>query len=194
MLRIFARINWSSKNDDKMPLIVVLTKNDWIDREWRICRCESPMLMRFVSKITLGVIDEDSCRSYVNLHLEKRDTGESFHRETIDTILLLAGGHPYIMNEALKILNGYDASIKNNSKIDKERVKLQSEIEVVTELLQKCVEENAHSALDQAEYEERYTTLVERYENIKKELDGIKDKCLEQRAKRESTVAFIKEL
>ncbi|WP_258880665.1 hypothetical protein [Clostridium estertheticum] len=82
----------------------------------------------------------------------------------------------------------------DTSKIDRERVKLQSEIEVATELLQKCVEENAHSALDQAEYEERYTTLAERYENIKKGLDEINDKCLDRRAKRESTVAFIKEL
>jgi len=71
---------------------------------------------------------------------------------------------------------------------------LQSEIEVVTELLQKCVEENAHSALDQADYEERYTTLAERYKNIKKGLDEIKDKCLERSAKREGTVAFIKAL
>nr|WP_319001356.1 recombinase family protein [Clostridium estertheticum] len=96
-----------------------------------------------------------------------------------------------------EILQGYEAIIQaltDTSKIDKERVKLQSEIEVVTELLQKCVEENAHSALDQAEYEERYTTLAERYVDIKKGLDEINDKCLERRAKRESTVAFIKEL
>jgi len=96
-----------------------------------------------------------------------------------------------------EILQGYDSIIQaltDTSRIDKERVKLQSEIEVVTELLQKCVEENAHSALDQSEYEERYTILAERYENIKKGLDEINDKCLERRAKRESTVAFIKEL
>ncbi|MGK0467480.1 recombinase family protein [Clostridium sp.] len=96
-----------------------------------------------------------------------------------------------------EILQGYEAIIQaltDTSKLDKERVKLQSEIEVVTELLQKCVEENAHSALDRAEYEERYTTLADRYENIKKGLDEINDKRLERSAKSESTVAFIKEL
>ncbi|WAG66491.1 hypothetical protein LL037_04915 [Clostridium estertheticum] len=56
------------------------------------------------------------------------------------------------------------------------------------------MEENAHSALDQAEYEERYTTLAESYENIKKELNEINYKRLERSAKRESTVAFIKKL
>ncbi|WAG61791.1 zinc ribbon domain-containing protein [Clostridium estertheticum] len=88
-----------------------------------------------------------------------------------------------------EILQGYEAIIQaltDTSKIDKERVKLQSEIEVVTELLQKCVEENAHITLDQAEYKKRYTTLAERYENIKNGLDEINDKRLERRAKRES--------
>jgi len=96
-----------------------------------------------------------------------------------------------------EILQGYKVIIQvltDTSKIDKESTKLQSEIEVVTKLLQKCVEENAHSALDQAEYEERYTTLAERYENIKKGLDGINEKRLERRAKRESIVTFMREL
>ena len=96
-----------------------------------------------------------------------------------------------------EILKGYEDIIQaltDTTKIDKESVKLQSEIEAVTELLQKCVEENAHSALDQAEYEERYTALAERYENIKKGLEEINYKCLERSAKRESIVGFIKEL
>lgn len=117
MLRVFARINRSYKKDEKMPLIVVVTKNDWIDREWKACKCESPILMRFVRKITLGAIDEDSCKSYIDSHLEMKDINEAFRRETIDAILLLAGGHPYIMNEALKILN--DVSIKNTEDLVK---------------------------------------------------------------------------
>ena len=82
----------------------------------------------------------------------------------------------------------------DTSKLDKESVKLQSEIEVVTELLQKCVEENAHSALNQAEYEEHYTTLAERYENIKKGIEDIDDKRIERSAKRKRIVAFMQEL
>lgn len=60
-----------------------------------------------------------------------------------------------------------------------------------TELLRKCVEENAYNALDQAEYQERYSALVECYENIKKDLIGINDKLLERNAKRESIREFI---
>ena len=54
-----------------------------------------------------------------------------------------------ILENKEEIIQGYGAIIQaltDTSKIDKESVKLQSEIEVVTELLQKCVEENAHSA------------------------------------------------
>ncbi|MBZ9633332.1 recombinase family protein [Clostridium sp. FP1] len=96
-----------------------------------------------------------------------------------------------------EILQGYESIIQvltDTSKLDRESVKLQSEIDVVAGLLQKCVEENAHSALDQAEYEERYKALAERYEDIKKGLEGINEKRLERSAKHESIVAFIKEI
>lgn len=96
-----------------------------------------------------------------------------------------------------EILQGYEAIIQaltDTSKLDKKSVKLQSETEVVNELLQKCVEENAHSALDQSEYEERYKALAERYENIKSGFEGINEKLLERRAKQENIIAFIKEL
>lgn len=96
-----------------------------------------------------------------------------------------------------EILQDYGAIIQtltDTSKLDKESAKLQSEMEIVIELLHKCVEENSHSALDQSEYEERYSALEERYENIKKALEEINEKHLERSAKHESIVAFIKEL
>ena len=102
-----------------------------------------------------------------------------------------------LLENKAEILKDYGAIIQDltdTSKLDKESAKLQSEMEVVIELLDKCVEENAHSALDQAEYEERYTALAERYENIKKGLEEINEKRLDRSAKRESIVAFIKEL
>lgn len=61
-------------------------------------------------------------------------------------------------------------------------------------MLKKCVEENAHTALNQAEYEERYKTLEENYENIKNGLEGINEKRLERSVKQENITTFIKEL
>lgn len=96
-----------------------------------------------------------------------------------------------------EILEGYEVIIQaltDTSKLDKESNKLKSEIEIVTEMLRKCVEENAHSALNQEEYEERYKALAERYENIKNGLRGIDEKRLERSAKHENITAFIKDL
>ena len=69
-----------------------------------------------------------------------------------------------------------------------------SECEVVVELLRRCVEENAHSALDQQEYQQRYLSLVERYEADKDGLKKIDDKRLERNAKRDSIGTFIRTL
>lgn len=102
-----------------------------------------------------------------------------------------------ILKNKDEILQGYEAIIQaltDTSKLDKESAKLQGEMEIVTEMLRKCVEQNAHSALNQAEYEKKYKALVERYENIKMWLEGINEKRLERSAKQESILAFIKEL
>lgn len=48
----------------------------------------------------------------------------------------------------------------------------------ILKILRKCVEENAHSALDQAEYDERYKALAKRYESIKGGLEAINEKRL----------------
>ncbi len=82
----------------------------------------------------------------------------------------------------------------DTSELDRESAKLQNECKVVGELLRKCVEQNASTAIDQAKYQERYTGLVERYETIKKGLAKIEDKLLEQSAKRESITAFMQTL
>ncbi|MCX7903057.1 MAG: recombinase family protein [Caloramator sp.] len=96
-----------------------------------------------------------------------------------------------------EILKGYEDILKaltDTTKLDKESVKLQNELEIVTEMIRKCVEENAHRALNQVEYNEKYRALVVRYENIKREIERIEEKRLQQSAKKESILEFIKEL
>lgn len=53
---------------------------------------------------------------------------------------------------------------------------------------------NFHTALNQAEYEERYNDLAERYETIKKGIVEINDKRLESRVKRDNIEEFIKSI
>jgi hypothetical protein len=102
-----------------------------------------------------------------------------------------------ILKNRNEILQGYEPIIKaltDTSKLDKENVKLQNECKVVAELIRKCVEENAYTALNQAEYEKRYKALAERYESIKKGLEGINEKRLERSVKHENIRNLMKEL
>ena len=55
----------------------------------------------------------------------------------------------------------------NTAPLETERGELQSALAVVTELIQKCIEENARVALDQTEYQKRYDALVERFDKAK---------------------------
>ena len=96
-----------------------------------------------------------------------------------------------------EIFEGYEAIIEtltDTSNLDKESAKLQSECEVVTELIRKCIEENASKVMNQKEYQKRYTGLVKRYEEIKKAISEIDYKRQERNAKKENIKAFIKML
>ena len=48
--------------------------------------------------------------------------------------------------------------------LEQEQDKLRSEMEIVVELTQSCVAENARTAQNQEDYQKRYDGLVERYE------------------------------
>jgi site-specific DNA recombinase len=85
-------------------------------------------------------------------------------------------------------------TLTDTSWLDKESARMQSEYEVVFDLMRKCVEENVQSTLDQAEYQLRYSSLAERYENLKKKMDEIDDERLERKAKHENIGAFIRTL
>ena len=96
-----------------------------------------------------------------------------------------------------EILEGYEAIIKtltDTSKLDKESTKLQSECEVVAELIRKCVEENASTVMNQKEYQNRYTSLVERYEEIKRAISENYNKRQERNSKKENIKDFIRTL
>jgi site-specific DNA recombinase len=96
-----------------------------------------------------------------------------------------------------EILQDYKTIIRDltdTAVLDAESTKLQSECEVVFELLRKCVEENASSVIDQADYQRRYNSLAERYEIAKNGLARIDDKRMERIAKRQNIEGFIRVL
>jgi DNA mismatch repair ATPase MutS len=95
------------------------------------------------------------------------------------------------------IFAAYDdiiADLTDNTALEKEAQSLQSECDVVLELMQQAVAENAQTALDQADYQRRYDDLVFRYENVKKHLSEIDAEITSRKAKRTNIESFMQTL
>ena len=69
-----------------------------------------------------------------------------------------------------------------------------NEITVVAELIQKCIEENARTALDQTEYENRYAALADRYNTAKKQFDDVESEIAGKKSRRGRMEEFLNDL
>ena len=78
--------------------------------------------------------------------------------------------------------------------IDAEIERLLTEIDVVTELTQRCISENAQSAQNQQEYTARYNGLVERYEKAKAQLEQLRTTKAAREAQAEAIGGFMFEV
>ena len=61
-------------------------------------------------------------------------------------------------------------------------------------LLQQCIQENAHVALDQTEYQKRYDGLTERFNKAKARLDTITATISDKLARQATIEVFLDEL
>ncbi len=86
------------------------------------------------------------------------------------------------------------AVLTDYSKLDAEIAQLEDESNIVVELINKCVAENARKAMDQEEYQRQYSSYNARYEGIRKKLDKLKNKRLERLAKKMSIRCFMDKL
>lgn len=85
-------------------------------------------------------------------------------------------------------------ALTDTTDLDTEREQLQNESEVIMGLIRKAIEDNAQKAMDQAEYEKKYTGLCERYEAARQRLSEIEELRLERNAKRAKIDMFLAQL
>lgn len=78
--------------------------------------------------------------------------------------------------------------------IEAEMAELLREIEVATELTQKCISENSNITQDQKNYSERYNGYVERYEKAKTQYDCLQEKRDAKIKKADMIDRFISDL
>lgn len=84
--------------------------------------------------------------------------------------------------------------LTDTEEIDREMSELLSELEVVTQLIKKCIAENSSLAQDQEKYTERYNSYVDRYEKAKSRYDELEQKKENKLSKRKAIDRFIYDL
>ena len=101
-----------------------------------------------------------------------------------------------IKNKA-EIIDGCRAAITevcSTAKLEENIKAMSDECDVTAELIRRCVEENAHVSIRPEIYEEKYRSLVERYEVAKAKLDDYQAELSSRMVKRERIEAFLREL
>lgn len=68
---------------------------------------------------------------------------------------------------------------------------LDAEINVVAGLIEDCIKENAHVALDQAEYQKRYDALVDRFDTAKARQKVLAQQITDRQARRQQIELFL---
>ena len=79
----------------------------------------------------------------------------------------------------------------DTSALEAETEKLQEELMVASDLIQKCIYENAHVALDQTEYQKRYDSLTARFDTAKARLEEIEAAIADKKSRRAAIESFL---
>ena len=84
--------------------------------------------------------------------------------------------------------------ICDTTELEAESQHLLEELHMLSDMLQKCVSENARIAQDQAEYQTRYNELVSRYDAVKGRHTAAEKAIRDRQAKAERLEAFAEAL
>ncbi len=79
----------------------------------------------------------------------------------------------------------------NTSALEREREKLESEMEVLVEMTGKIITENAGTAMDQEEYQRQYDSLLIKYEETRTRHDEVAEKIADKQAQAAQFQDFI---
>ena len=133
-------------------------------------------------------------RNIVNIMATKEDLLYKTLKVYIQINLSLSNGLATEKEPFIKACKLTRDVLTDTEEIDREMSELLRELEVVTELIKKCIAENSSSAQDQEEYTERYNSYVDRYEKAKSRYDELKQKRENKLSKRKAIDRFIYDL
>jgi site-specific DNA recombinase len=86
------------------------------------------------------------------------------------------------------------ATAFNTDELENRKVELQNELEVVADMIQNIINENAHTTLDQEEYHRKYYGLVKRFDVTKAELEAVTEQIKDTITRHKNLEIFLEEL
>ena len=87
----------------------------------------------------------------------------------------LSAANKLLSTKAAVIANGREmqALLFDTTELEVEQAQLLEETQVVSDMVQQAIQENAHTALNQTEYQKRYDSLVQRFDRAKTRLEEV---------------------
>ena len=133
-------------------------------------------------------------RNIVNIMAAKEDLLYKTLKVYIQINLSLSNGLATEKEPFIKACKLTRDVLTDTEEIDREMPELLRELEVVTELIKKCIAENSSSAQDQEKYTERYNSYVDRYDKAKSRYDELEHQKENKLSKRKAIDRFIYDL
>jgi len=106
----------------------------------------------------------------------------------------LSAANKLLADKSTVLQNGKEMSrlLFDTTTLENEHDDLLQEIQVIADMIQKCIYENAHVAQDQESYQKKYDSLTERYETKKKRLQEVTDKISQLQSQKGNAKDFLK--
>ena len=95
------------------------------------------------------------------------------------------------MDEVIQNCEMIAEQLTDCTSIDEQIYELKQELDVITEMIQKCVQENATTPLSQEEYLKRYQSFVDKYKSKNEELTKLEQDKILKISRGESFKEFI---
>lgn len=97
-------------------------------------------------------------------------------------------------DEVIENLTLLREAVSDTSELEKQLTDAETEMNLLAEMVQEAVSENAHKAQDQKAYAEKYNSLVSRYDDQKKLHDELSDRITAVRGNDKQMEEFIRQL
>lgn len=114
-------------------------------------------------------------------------TDEQIKSAFLSAVNRLLSGKNNVVQDAKELL----PQLLNTAELERKQSELHSELQVITEMVQQCISDNAHIPIDQTEYKMRYDTLAEKYDKVKNQHDAITEQISRKKLQHTEIQKFI---